>query len=134
MDPAPTGGCTPMRPPTQLLTRRASVLAFAGLTLAVGTSPLLVSGADHLDAPAAKADHRVDITDVYAFRSSTSSTTLVLNVDGLMSPTDSKTATFRTSALYELKVDKDQNGTADIAYRVRFGAATTKSDGTKTQA
>jgi len=113
---------------------RLGLLAVAGLTIAVGTSPLLVSGADHLDAPAAKADHRVDITDVYAFRSSASTTTLVLNVDGLMSPTASKTATFRTSALYELKVDKNADGRADVAYRVRFGAATTKSDGTKTQA
>jgi len=112
---------------------RLGVLAVAGLTLAVGASPLLVSGADHLDAPAAKADHRVDITDVYAFRSSPSQTTLVLNVDGLMSPTDSKTATFRTRALYELNVDRNHDGKADIAYRVRFGSPRTKSDGTKVQ-
>jgi hypothetical protein len=122
-----------MRPSTHLAPR-IGLLAVAGLTLAVGASPLLVSAADHLDAPAAKADHRVDITDVYGFRSGASNTTLVLNVDGLMSPTDSKTATFRTSALYELKVDKNGDGTADIAYRVRFGSAKTKADGTKVQA
>lgn len=122
-----------MRPsPTHV--PRLGLVAVAGLTLAVVASPLLVSGADHLDAPAAKADHRVDITDVYAFRSSASTTSLVLNVDGLMSPTDSKTATFRSSALYELKVDTNHDGNADIAYRVRFGAAKTKADGTKVQA
>ena len=118
------------------ITPRASrygLLAVAGLTLAVGASPLLVSGADHLDAPAAKADHRVDITDVYAFRSTSSTTTLVLNVDGLMSPADSKTATFRSNALYELKLDRDQDGKADLAYRVRFGDPIRKSDGTRTQ-
>ncbi|HEY3334521.1 MAG TPA: DUF4331 family protein [Candidatus Limnocylindrales bacterium] len=123
-----------MRPSITPGFSRLGLLAVAGLTLAVGASPLLVSGADHLDAPAAKADHRVDITDVYAFRSGSSRTTLVLNVDGLMSPTDSKTATFRTNALYELKVDRNHDGKADIAYRVRFGAAQTKSDGTKVQA
>ena len=48
---------------------RSALFAVAGLALAVGASPLLVSAADHLDAPAAKADHRVDITDIYAFRS-----------------------------------------------------------------
>jgi hypothetical protein len=112
---------------------RAGLVAVAGLTLAVGASPLLVSGADHLDAPAAKADHRIDITDIYAFRSSSSTTTLVLNVDGLMSPADSKTATFRSNALYELKLDRDQDGTADLAYRVRFGDPIRKSDGTRTQ-
>ncbi len=122
-----------MRPSITPRAPRLGLLAVAGLTLAVGASPLLVSGADHLDAPAAKADHRVDITDVYGFRSGPSQTTLVLNVDGLMSPTDSKTATFRTSALYELKVDRNHDGKADIAYRVRFGAARTKSDGTKVQ-
>src|SRR5215203_4409012 len=118
------------------ITPRASrygLFAVAGLTLAVGTSPLLVSGADHLDAPAAKSDHRVDITDIYAFRSSSASTTLILNVDGLMSPADSKTATFRSNALYELKLDRDQDGTADMAYRVRFGDPIKKSDGTRTQ-
>jgi hypothetical protein len=123
-----------MRPSITHGVPRLGLLAVAGLTLVVGASPLLVSGADHLDAPAAKADHRVDITDVYAFRSSPSQTTLVLNVDGLMSPGDSKTATFRTSAIYELKVDKNHDGKADLAYRVRFGAARTKPDGTKVQA
>ena len=122
-----------MRPPTQLLTRRASVLAFAGLTLAVGASPLLVSGADHLDAPAAKADHRIDITDVYAFKATSSTTALTINVDGLLTPTDSRTATFRAKALYELKVDTNLDGRADIAYRVRFGSPTTNANGTKSQ-
>src|SRR5512144_714474 len=102
----PTGRLrTKMRPSITPRAPRLGLLAVAGLTLAVGASPLLVSGADHLDAPAAKADHRVDITDVYGFRSGPSQTTRVLNVDGLMSPTDSRTATFRTSAIYELKVD-----------------------------
>jgi hypothetical protein len=126
-----------MRPPTIPRARarapRLGLLATAGLTLAVGASPLLVSGADHLDAPAAKVDPRVDITDVYAFRSGASTTTLVLNVDGLLSPSASRTATFRSSALYELKIDRNQDAKADIAYRVRFGSAKTKADGTKVQ-
>ena len=96
------------------------------MALAVVASPLAASAADHLDAPAAKADHRVDITDVYAFRSGAVMTTLVLNVDGLMSPADSKAAAFRTNALYELKVDSNLDGAADIAYRVRFSPATTQ--------
>jgi hypothetical protein len=123
-----------MRPSIIPRASRYGVLAVAGLALAVGASPLLVSGADHLDAPAAKSDHRVDITDVYAFRSSSSSTTLILNVDGLLSPADSKTATFRSNALYEVKLDRDQDGTADLAYRVRFGDPIRKTDGTRTQA
>lgn len=122
-----------MRPSIPFPAPRLGLLAVAGLTLAVGASPLLVSGADHLDAPAAKVDTRIDITDVYAFRSSASTTTLVLNVDGFLTPAASKTATFRPSALYELKVDKDLDGRADIAYRVRFGDAVRKADGTRVQ-
>jgi hypothetical protein len=123
-----------MRPSITPRASRYGVLAVAGLALAVGASPLLVSGADHLDAPAAKSDHRVDITDVYAFRSSSSATTLILNVDGLLSPADSTIATFRSNALYEVKLDRDQDGTADLAYRVRFGDPIRKTDGTRTQA
>ena len=116
------------------IARRAPVLAVASLTLVVGAAPLLAQGADHLDAPAAKADHRIDITDVYAFRADHDSTALVLNVDGLLTPTDSKTATFRANALYELKVDTNADGKADIAYRIRFGDPWTNRNGTMTQA
>src|SRR3954454_5121113 len=113
---------------------RAGVAVVAGMALAIAATPLAASAADHLDAPAAKADHRVDITDVYAFRSGASMTTLVLNVDGLMTPADSKAAAFRANALYELKVDRDHDGRADLAYRVRFSAPTRNADGSVTQA
>jgi hypothetical protein len=122
-----------MRSSSQTRARRAALAAATGLALTVGASPLLVSAADHLDAPAAKADHRVDITDVYAFRTGASHTTLVLNVDGLLTPADSKAATFRPNALYELKIDRDQDGRADLAYRVRFSEASRNADGTRTQ-
>ncbi len=122
-----------MRSSIKPIASRVGLIAVAGLTLAVGASPLLVSGSDHLDAPAAKADHRVDITDVYAFRSSSTTTTLVLNVDGLLSPGASKTATFRTNAIYELKLDRNLDGQADLAYRIRFSATSTNRDGSKTQ-
>jgi hypothetical protein len=123
-----------MSPGKQARASRAGVAVVAGMALAIAATPLAASAADHLDAPAAKADHRVDITDVYAFRSGASMTTLVLNVDGLMTPADSKAASFRANALYELKLDRDGNGRADLAYRIRFSAPTRNSDGTVTQA
>jgi uncharacterized protein DUF4331 len=123
-----------MRSSLKPIASRAGLAAVAGMALAMGASPLLVNAADHLDAPAAKADHRVDITDVYAFRSGPGTTTLVLDVDGLMTPADSKVAAFRPNSLYELKIDRNQDGTADLAYRIRFSAPSTNGDGTKTQA
>lgn len=122
-----------MRTNTRSRASRAALVA-VGLTLAVGASPLLVAASDHLDAPAAKADHRVDITDLYAFRSGSSMTTIVLNVDGLLTPTDSRTATFRSNALYEVKLDRNRDGKADLAYRVRFSAPSALADGTRSQA
>lgn len=122
-----------MRPSIQPQASRAGVAVVAGLALVVGASPLLVSAADHLDAPAAKADARVDITDIYAFRAGAGGTELVLNVDGLLSPTDSRKAEFRSNALYEFKVDRDLDGRADLAYRIRFSEASRNGDGTRTQ-
>ena len=96
------------------------LLAASATIAAVGAAPLLVSGADHLDAPTTKANHRIDITDLYAFKSA-GGTTLVLNVNPLTSPADSKTARFDSRALYEINVDTNVDGLADIVYRVKFG-------------
>jgi hypothetical protein len=123
-----------MRSSITPIASRAGIAAVAGMALIVGASPLLTSASDHLDAPAAKADHRVDITDVYAFKAGAGHTTLVLNVDGLLTPADGKVASFRANSLYELKVDRNQDGRADLAYRVRFSSPITNGDGSKTQA
>jgi hypothetical protein len=123
-----------MRSSITPIASRAGIAAVAGMALIVGASPLLTSASDHLDAPAAKADHRVDITDVYAFKAGAGKTTLVLNVDGLLTPADGKSASFRKDALYELKIDRNQDGKADLAYRVRFSSPITNGDGSKTQA
>ena len=108
------------------------LLAAAGAIAALGSGPLLVGAADHLDAPTAKSDHRIDITDIYAFKSS-GGTTLVVNVNPLTSPADTKTATLNSQALYQVKIDTNLNGFADIAYRIHFGNTRTLSDGAKVQ-
>ena len=55
-------------------------------------------------------------------------------MDGLLTPADGKAAAFRKDALYELKIDRNQDGKADLAYRVRFSSPITNGDGSKTQA
>ena len=96
------------------------LLAASATIAAVGAAPLLVSAADHLDAPTTKANHRIDITDLYAFKSK-GGTTLVLNVNPLTSPADTKTARFDTGALYQINVDTNLDGLADVVYRIKFG-------------
>jgi hypothetical protein len=121
-----------MRSPRKLMAG-LSLLAVAGTIAAIGAGPLLVNGADHLDSPLVKTDARVDITDLYAWRTSAATTTLALNVNPLTSPADSKGARFRQAALYEIKIDTNGDARADIAYRIKFSGFTSFSDGTSNQ-
>jgi uncharacterized protein DUF4331 len=107
-------------------------LAVAVLSLMVGVAPIVSRGADHLDGPLAEADGRLDITDVYAFKSPANShnTVLILNVDpaaGVLSPTS-----FRSTAAYEIRVIRNGHGDTPgkvddpesntLVYRVTFSA------------
>ena len=113
--------------------RRAGLLAITGVIAAIGAGPSLVGAADHLDGPLVTTDHRVDITDLYAWRSTSTGTAIALNVNPLTSPADSKAARFRQAAMYEIKIDTNGDARADVAYRVKFDRLKTFSDGTNTQ-
>jgi hypothetical protein len=121
-----------MRSPRKLI-GGLGLLAVAGTVAAIGAGPLLVSGADHLDSPLVKIDARVDITDIYAWRTTPLTTTIAVNVNPLTSPADSKGARFRQAAIYEIKIDTNGNAVADIAYRIKFSNLTRFSDGTSNQ-
>ncbi len=78
-------------------------------------------GADHLDAPLASADGRVDINDLYVFSSPSDSdnAVLVMTVNplaGVLSPT-----TFHPKAKYEFLIDEDGDAKPDQVYTVKFG-------------
>lgn len=107
-----------MQPPRRLAAA-IGLIATAGTVAALGAGPALVVGSDHLDAPTAKHDARIDITDLYAFKSG-AGTTLIMNVNPLKSPADSKTAKFSTNALYQFKIDLDHDAVPDVVYRIRF--------------
>ena len=122
-----------MRSPRQLATG-LGLLAIAGTVAAVAVAPLFVGAADHLDGPLVQTDKRVDLTDIYAFANGTSGrSTLVLNVNPLTSPADTKFAYFRTGALYEFKIDTNLDAHADIAYRIVFSNLQSFSDGARYQ-
>src|SRR3977135_502188 len=72
-------------------------------------------------------DARLDFTDLYAFSKpgDTGKSILIMNVHpsaGENPPGPTTTEPFAPNALYELKIDIDGDGVADIAYRVRFSA------------
>src|SRR6476659_5875679 len=69
----------------------------------------------------------MDFTDLYAFPKpgDTGKSILIMNVHpsaGENPPGPTTTEPFAPEALYELKIDTDGDGVADIAYRVRFSA------------
>jgi Domain of unknown function (DUF4331) len=87
-------------------------------------SALLLGGilfaADHIDAPAITGPSSTslgnDITDVYAFQSPADNSKMVLvcNVQGLMSPSASTTASFPNNVLYEMNIDNTGDNLEDL--------------------
>jgi hypothetical protein len=75
-----------------------------------------------------KGNAQLDFTDLYAFPKPGDSgkSILIMNVHpsaGENPPGATTTEPFAPEALYELKIDNDGDGVADIAYRVRFSAS-----------
>jgi hypothetical protein len=117
--------------------RSGTLLAAATLTLALGGAPLLVTGADHIDAPALggltaggvfspHADHGDrDINDVYVFQGSNSSrTVLAMTTNPAVNvPSVDPFTFFGTNVRYVLNVDRNGNAVVDLAYVWRFGPA-----------
>jgi hypothetical protein len=103
----------------------------AAVAIAVGGGPAGAGAADHLDAPGLTppgGDVRLDLTDIYAFRTPSGRTALVLNVNGFTEP--GKQARFATGVpsvastkrvSYNLHVDNNGNAKDDVVLRVTFG-------------
>jgi hypothetical protein len=105
-----------MRKPQKLAT-----LGVAAVVLTIGAAPFLTSAADHLDSPNAKANHALDITDIYAFDGANSGkTVLVVDVNplaGVVSGTE-----FATDAEYRFNIDTTGDFVADDVYTFTFGS------------
>ena len=101
---------------------RITAAGAALIVLTVGAAPFIASGADHLESPNAKANHALDVTDIYAFDASNSGrTVLVANVNplaGVVSGTK-----FATNGEYRFNIDRNGDAVADDVYSVTFGSA-----------
>ena len=111
--------------------KSGGLLAAAALTLALGGAPLLVTGADHLDAPALggltnaagefapHSDHGDrDINDVYVFEGSNASrTVLAMTTNPGLFVSD-----FGANVRYIINVDRNGDARQDLAYVWRFAA------------
>jgi hypothetical protein len=117
--------------------RTGGLLTAAALILAVGGAPLLVSGADHLDAPAlghTSSGSSVDllsthgdrdINDVYVFNNAARTRTVfaMTTNPAVNVPTVDAMANFGTNVRYVINVDRTGDAVQDLAYVWRFGSA-----------
>lgn len=85
----------------------------------LGVGVLAVAGffaiaADHIDAPAVSGGTS-DITDFYAFQGeNTSNLVFVANVQGLISPANTASATFDEGVLVEINIDNTGDNVEDL--------------------
>ena len=102
---------------------KVAAVGAAIAVLTIGVAPLISGAADHLEAPLAKANHDLDITDIYAFDGANSkNTVLVLNVNPFAGTATNAGTKFSTDGEYNLNIDKNGDFVADDVYTVTFGS------------
>lgn len=94
------------------------------ISFLIGLGALLLIGlmsADHIDAPAV-AGGKVDLTDLYVFQSPSNSANLVLvgNVQGLLDPAASATASFDSDMMLEFNIDNDGDNVEDLVIQCLY--------------
>jgi Domain of unknown function (DUF4331) len=96
----------------------------AAVALAYGPSPNPGTASSHREAPLISEDPSADNTDLYAFRSPDRPDMLTIVAN--WQPGEDPAAgpmwyTFSPSARYNVKLDRNGDGRADVTYRFRFG-------------
>jgi Domain of unknown function (DUF4331) len=109
------------------------VVALMAIALAIFLILWRLSGptgalaSSHAEAPLISQDPRADNTDLYAFVSpdDTNTVTMIANYIPLESPASGPNfPSFDDSVLYEIKVDNNGDGRADLSYQFRFTTTT----------
>src|SRR5208337_3519462 len=86
-------------------------------------APGSLFASSHREAPITALDRSADVTDWYAFVSydNPNNVTFILNVDPFLEPSNGPNYfPFDPNVLYEMKIDNDQDGLADITFQFRF--------------
>ena len=77
--------------------------------------------ADHIDAPAVSGG-QLDITDLFAFKSpeNANNTVLVANIQGLMDPTATASASFDANSMVEFNIDNNGDNVEDLVIQCLY--------------
>ncbi len=100
--------------------KREVITALMVTMLAV---PPAAFAANHREAPITALDRLADITDYFSFVSYDDPTkvTFILDVDPLLDPANGPNYfPFDPNILYEIKIDNDNDATADVTFQFRF--------------
>jgi Domain of unknown function (DUF4331) len=115
--------------------RTFTALAVATVALALGTAPLLVQGADHLDAPGLTSPEgqlTADINDVYVFQGADPGRTAIAVTThpaaGAISPLK-----YATDVKYVVNVDNSGDAIQDLAFVMQFRGKKKMQDWTLTR-
>lgn len=94
---------------------------FLALLILFGATAGIVWAADHIDAPSV-ASTSSDITDYYAFQSAENSDNLVFvaNLQGLLDPTATASATFDEQVMVEFNIDNTGDAVEDLVIQAIF--------------
>lgn len=80
----------------------------------LGVATFVAIAADHIDAPAVQGGSS-DITDFYAFRGEDNSNiAFVANVQGLLTPGDTGSASFDENVMLEINIDTNDDNIEDL--------------------
>ncbi|WP_339836771.1 DUF4331 family protein [uncultured Flavobacterium sp.] len=91
--------------------KKSKILLGLALT---GVLAITLIAADHIDAPAVQGG-KSDITDLYAFQgSNTNNMVFVANVQGLLTPTASASASFDENVMVEFNIDNNGDNVEDL--------------------
>src|SRR5579863_6661886 len=99
-----------------------SLPSLAVLSMLIAPSAQLFASS-HREAPITALDQKADITDWYAFVSPEhpDRVVFILNVDPFLEPSNGPNYfPFDPNVLYEMKIDNNQDGLADITFQFRF--------------
>jgi hypothetical protein len=98
-----------------------SAVAVSLTALVLPPTPMFASS--HREAPITALDQKADITDWFAFVSPEhpDRVILILNVDPFLEPSNGPNYfPFDPNVLYEMKIDNDHDGVADVTFQFQF--------------
>ena len=98
---------------------RFGLAVAVGIGAVIGARQLLVAS-DHQDTADVELNPSQDMTDFYAFPTSSGRIALVLNSYPFISPAAASSASFDKNLLYQIKVDNTGDGVEDRVFQITF--------------